>query len=253
MMPCPWIMEMAEAFQATPDLDLGVHVTFTSEWPAYKWGPVSSKDRVSSLLDPHGYFPARNQAVQENANAAEFEIEMRAQIELALALGFRPTHLDSHMDSCFVRRDLFEIFVNLGKEYGLIHRLLRPGDPAYAWMIEERPLPYEDADCRRLEGEGVIFIDNLVNFAVSAMCPKGTPPSHGQYCGAIGKCVPGLNYLFLHTAHNDDEALAILGETRRGIRYSEHLLCVGQAAKTAAEEAGVRLVSWRELSARRGS
>src|ERR1041385_1994823 len=57
MVPCPWFREIAEAAAADPALDLGVHLTLTSEWPHYRWRPISTVDPASGLVDAQGYFP----------------------------------------------------------------------------------------------------------------------------------------------------------------------------------------------------
>src|SRR3982751_3877604 len=57
MVPCPWFREIADAAREDPLLDLGVHLTLTSEWPQYRWGPISTRSRESGLIDDQGYFP----------------------------------------------------------------------------------------------------------------------------------------------------------------------------------------------------
>ena len=47
MVPCPWFREIAEAAVADPSLDLGVHLTLTSEWQHYRWRPISTASRAS--------------------------------------------------------------------------------------------------------------------------------------------------------------------------------------------------------------
>src|SRR4026207_2293364 len=56
MVPCPWLSEIAAFARANPQADLGLHLTLTSEWTSFRWGPVVPKDRVKSLLDKDGFF-----------------------------------------------------------------------------------------------------------------------------------------------------------------------------------------------------
>src|SRR5438874_3233471 len=90
MIPTPWITEVAAYAKAHPDADLGLHLTLTSEWETYRWGPTASLDAVPSLLDPDGTLPNEDSIVARRANAADVEREVRAQIDRALPLGIRP-------------------------------------------------------------------------------------------------------------------------------------------------------------------
>src|SRR5947207_12432855 len=94
---CPWLPEVARWAKAHPDADLGIHLALNSEWTTYRWGPVTSKDQVPSLLDAQGYMPLDEDQVVKNAKVAEVERELRAQIDRARAFGINLTHLDTHM------------------------------------------------------------------------------------------------------------------------------------------------------------
>src|SRR5438105_9502574 len=95
MVPCPWFPEMADFAKSHPEADLGLHLTLTSERVYYRWGPVASIDKVPSLVDENGYFH-HDWEGNQRINPKEVEIELRAQVERALRMGVRPTHLDSH-------------------------------------------------------------------------------------------------------------------------------------------------------------
>src|SRR6185503_19232383 len=56
MVPCPWLSEIAAYARNNPGADLGLHLTLTSEWTSFRWGPVMSSNRVKSLIDKDGFF-----------------------------------------------------------------------------------------------------------------------------------------------------------------------------------------------------
>jgi predicted glycoside hydrolase/deacetylase ChbG (UPF0249 family) len=97
MVPCPWFPAVAQLCRENPAIDMGVHVTLNSEWESYRWGPVSTRETSSGLMDESGYFHQWHQAVYDNAQPEAVEREVIAQIERALAAGIDVTHVDSHM------------------------------------------------------------------------------------------------------------------------------------------------------------
>ena len=119
LVPCPWFPEVAMWAKAHPDADLGIHQALNSEWTTLRWGPVSSTDKVPSLLSPDGNLPLETDAVAKNAKTAEVETELRAQIDRAKASGIHLTHLDSHMGALFGTPDLFRTYQKMGYSYGL--------------------------------------------------------------------------------------------------------------------------------------
>ena len=53
MVPCGWFPEAVKMLNENPGLDVGVHVTLTSEWENIKWRPLT---HAPSLTDEDGYF-----------------------------------------------------------------------------------------------------------------------------------------------------------------------------------------------------
>ncbi len=126
MVPCPWFREIAAYARQHPELDFGLHLTLTSEWKHHRWGPVAPINQVPGLLDEEGFMWRSERQTAAKATAAEIETELRAQIERALAFGIKPTHLDTHMGTLYTRKDYFEVYKKLGKEYGIPVMVMRP-------------------------------------------------------------------------------------------------------------------------------
>lgn len=101
MVPCPWFPATAQFCRehGGPEVDMGVHITLTSEFNGYRWGPISTRDPSSGLLDQAGLFHTDTDAVRANADPAAVEQEIRAQVARALDGGIDVTHIDTHMGS----------------------------------------------------------------------------------------------------------------------------------------------------------
>src|SRR5205085_9877813 len=99
MVPCPWFPEVADFCRRHPSVDIGVHLTLTSEWDGYRWGPISKCDRASGLIDDEGYLH-RNQNAWTSIDRPAARAEIEAQVDRALAAGIDVTHVDTHMCAC---------------------------------------------------------------------------------------------------------------------------------------------------------
>ncbi len=119
MVPCPWFTEIAAWYKEHPDYDMGLHLALTSEWKHYRWGPVSLRDEVPGLLDKKDpRFMWRGVlGVMTSATADEVETEVRAQVEQALALGIKPSHIDTHMGTLYARPDFTAAYLKVAEEY----------------------------------------------------------------------------------------------------------------------------------------
>jgi len=115
MMPCPWAADFAK-YAAAKGFDAGLHLTLTSEWDHYRWGPLAGKKQVPGLVDAEWCLWPEAEDVVKHASPEEVDMEIRAQLERALQLGLHPTHLDSHMGTLFDREDYLAKYIQLGIE-----------------------------------------------------------------------------------------------------------------------------------------
>jgi chitin disaccharide deacetylase len=120
MFPCAWYQEAVDILKNHPNICVGIHLTLNSEWKNYRWGPVTGRDRVPSLVDENGcFFPSRAAFFANNPKPDEIEIELRAQIERALNSGLKISYLDYHMGTAVDKPELRKIVEKLADEYGL--------------------------------------------------------------------------------------------------------------------------------------
>jgi len=232
MVPCPWLTEVADYAKAHPDADLGLHLTLTAEWKTDRWGPIESKDKVPSLLDPDGYlWPEVAPAIQ-HIKADEAERELRAQIEHAIAMGIHPTHLDSHMGVLFARPDLMAVYVKVAHEYKL---------PFLGMLTPDVP-----PNVKSLFSENDVLLDSVIiaNPSVQAANWKNF------YLDAIKNLKPGLTEIIVHLAHDDAESQAVMvdhPDYGAAWRQRDYDVITSPDLKKAIDDNHVKLIRWNDL------
>src|SRR5712664_2545870 len=232
MVPCPWLTEVASYAKDHPDADLGLHLTLTSEWKTYRWGPLESRDKVPSLYDLSGYLWPETAPAATNEKSQEAEREIRAQIERAIALGIHPTHLDSHMGVLFSTPELFAVYIKVAHEYKLPFLAVRiPNAPAQFFSL------LSDKD---------VLTDSVV---------IANPTVHANewrdfYVNAVKNLKPGLTEMIVHLGHDDAELQAVtLDHPDYGSawRQRDYDVVTSPEFKKALEENHVILVKWKDL------
>jgi predicted glycoside hydrolase/deacetylase ChbG (UPF0249 family) len=232
--PCPWAPEIAAWARQHPDFDLGLQFTLTSEREMLRWGPVLGAARVPSLADAQGYFPRTVKEVAERAKLDEVEAELEAQVQKLIALGVKPTYVDSHMGSLFASRPLFEVYLRVARRHhvpALITRgMIAPGTPL----------------------AGAVGLEDVVVDGKIGIGPTVPPERWGaHYLDALRNLKPGVYFLEAHLGYDDAEARA----QHKGVepwgaawRQRDFDFFTGDAFRTALREQKIGLVTWRELA-----
>jgi predicted glycoside hydrolase/deacetylase ChbG (UPF0249 family) len=117
---CPWYQEAVEILKKNPQVSVGVHLTLTSEWKNYRWGSVTGREAVPSLVDKDGYFHQSTRAFAKSGyKIEEVEKELSAQIERALASGLKISYIDPHMGIALSTPALRALTEKLARKYKL--------------------------------------------------------------------------------------------------------------------------------------
>jgi hypothetical protein len=235
MVPCPWFYEMAVFAQANPRFDYGIHLTLTCEWENYRFGPVLPISEVTSLVDKNGYFYKTRNQLRENASPKDVEKELKAQIEKALKLGLKPSHIDSHMYSVGSHPTFFKIYKDLGKNYNLpvlVNRELMQ-------IVGLNPeLNIETGDFivdKTYVGEFKYFENGQLN---------------DFYDSVLENISSGVNLILIHPAFDDDEMKGItvnhpnFGSKWRQIDFD---FFSNHENKLKLEKNNIVLISWKDI------
>jgi len=234
MMPCPWISEIityAKGLKTQPDF--GLHLTLTSEWKYYKWGPVKSVDPSTGLVDQNGYFHDNCEALID-VPLSVIRAELEAQIALAFAMGLKPTHFDSHMRCLFdLRPEIFGLYVELGRKYHV---------PV---MLGKEFLSSQSAHAQYVK-PGDIVADQLM----SASPEDFKNGMSGYYTKLFKNLAPGLNVLLIHTAFDDVEMQAICvdhPDWGSAWRQDDYNFFTSRKAKKLLEQNDIKVITWGDV------
>jgi len=231
LVTCPWFEEAAEFARNYPAADLGVHLTLTAEWDRYKWGPVSGRDAVPSLVDARGYLWQTVAQVYEHARLDEAEAELRAQIEKAFAAGIDATHLDSHMGTLQLRADYHGIYARLADEYRLPIRLAsrrRLGTEGMGAILDQ------------LDAAGVVTPDHLVFYG-----PSSVAETESYWTNLIHTLKPGVTEILCHPALARDELQSCARDALQ--RDADFRYFTSEKTRQLIKDEGVEMVGFREL------
>lgn len=241
MMPCPWVPEIARWLKKNTNVDSGLHLTLTSEWQIYRWGPLAGRKAVPGLVDEEGCMWRSVPQVATRAKPDEIETEIREQITRAERLGIPITHLDSHMGTLFARPDYFERFMKVGIEKQ-IPILAIGGHMTYVSKNE----PEESKGLRQLIPKiwnaGLPVIDDL-HTGWSGL------DTSAKLHAVLNELKPGVTEILFHASLPTEDFPLITGSSAN--RKADLDALTSPETKEILKRRGIVVTTWRELMERR--
>lgn len=240
MVPCPWFLGAAEYARKHPWADLGIHLTLTSEWKTYRWGPLSTRDAASGLLDEEGYFYPTDVSFQQHADPAAVDLELEAQVQRALQAGIQPTHLDIHMFSLAHPRFLGS-YVRLAWKYHLPLMIFRLDEAGWLALGLDAETAKAAADLvGQLAESGLPMLDNATGM------PLDDPQDHMERTKqALSDLKPGITHFIIHPSKDTPELRAITPDWRcRVANYQDFL---SEELRKHIQDLGLHVIGYRAI------
>jgi predicted glycoside hydrolase/deacetylase ChbG (UPF0249 family) len=244
MYTCPWVSEIARYFKQHPGVDAGVHVTLTSEWKSYRWGPLAGKKQVPGLVDAEGCLWRDVPSAVLSAKADEVETEIRAQVERCRTMGLAPTHLDSHMGTVFASPAFFERYVKIGVEAGI--PVMVPGGHLQHLSKSMPLMPLLARQmAKRVWEAGLPVLDDLhTGWGV-----RGPEEKKAQIVTFLRNLKPGVTQFIVHCTRPTDTFRFISGSGP--MRLAELEAVIDPEVKNVIAQEKIIQTTWRELKQRR--
>jgi chitin disaccharide deacetylase len=240
MVPCPWFLHAAHYARQHTQADLGIHLTLTSEWETYRWGPVSTRDPASGMLDEDGFFHHLSKPAQEYGDPSAVELELTTQVNRAFQSGIVPTHIDTHMGSV-AHPKFMGIYVQLALKFGLPPMIFRLDEAG--WMAAGLDAEFSkmaSAVIQQLEGSGVPLLD-----ALGGMHLDTDENRLDRTKQAFSDLQPGITHFIIHPSKDTPELRAITPDWR--CRASDYQNFMNEKLRLHIQKIGVHIIGYKAL------
>jgi len=240
LVPAPWFLEVASICRDNPKYDVGIHLTFTCEYDLYRWRALSSVDPKSGLLDSEKSLWRTSEEAIANVTVAAAELEMRAQIQMALDNGIDITHIDTHMGTVIDPKFL-PIYLKMTREFNV---------PAFLPRVNKEMLIEvglgDTADViikmfSQLEAKGVPMLDHIIIDTGGEYTDKTE-----YYCKLFAEIKPGLTHFLFHPAKMSSELEGITPDSA-GWRDQDYKAFKDPHLKECVERNDITIIGYKQI------
>jgi predicted glycoside hydrolase/deacetylase ChbG (UPF0249 family) len=246
MVPCPWFPEMAAWCVAHPQYDVGLHLTLTSEWKYYRWGPVAPRSQVKGLLDQWGCFYHDVRSVATSAKAEEVATEIRAQLARARKLGMQPSHIDTHMGTLYARPDYTQAYLRMAMEEHIPAMVIEM-TPRVVEKFRKQGYPINDNTTKILAGYSLPKLDDFHSIVEGG---KTYEDKRQKFFDQLRLFAPGLNEIIYHPSVETECLKKITNSWQQ--RVWEDRLFADPVVQQYIKDNEIIVTDWKEVMSRFG-
>ncbi len=243
MVPCSWFPAVARLCRGNTNIDLGVHITLTSEWDDYRWGPISTRDSSSGLMDDEGYFHRTSEDAQHDGNPDAVHQEIKAQIEKALTAGIDITHADTHMGTVASIK-FIPSYLSLGAQFGLPVMLMRLDKDGWIKMgFDEKTAEMAVQMVFQMEEQGLPLIDHLAGLELDSAQQPEERIDHAK--NVLGNIDSGITHFIIHPSQDTPELRAITPDWK--CRVADYLAFQSKSLQDFIKDSGIQVIGYRAI------
>ena len=241
MYPCSWSNAAIEMCQKNPKIDMGVHLTLTSEWKNYRWGPISTRDRRSGLMDEEGYFFHTSEEVQKHGRPGAVKVELQAQLARALNAGLKPTHIDTHMGSVAAAKFMLG-YIDLAKKNKLPPMIFRMNEEEWRGVgLDAVTAKLAARLILRLEEQNMPLLDHLVSMPLK--WEEGYTELTKK---TLSSLEPGITHFIIHPTKDSPELRHIAPDWRARVANYEDFM--SDEIRQHIQNIGLHVIGYRALA-----
>lgn len=241
MMPCPNAEEMVEWAKMHPAADIGVHLTLTSEWKTYRWTTLTDPKKVPGLIDTEGKMWRDVPEVVQHATPKEIETEIHAQIDKMLKMGYKPSHIDTHMGTLYGSAEFAKVFFETAVKYNIPANAIDLSNKEVADFYRTAGYPIDDKMMKVLDSYPLPKLDNFG----SVPAGKTYNEIKARFFALVNSLKPGITEIIFHPAVYSDNLKTITGSWNQ--RNAEAKLFSDPEVKKFFSDNGIIITTWTEV------
>ncbi|MBZ0296746.1 MAG: polysaccharide deacetylase family protein [Anaerolineae bacterium] len=240
MVPCPWFPATAAYCREHPNVDMGVHTTLTCEWDSYRWGPISTSDPASGLIDSEGYFWRSTREIQDHGDSEAARIELNTQVQRAIDSGINPTHIDTHMGAV-VHAKYSTHYAALGSTFHIPVLAMRWDAETFkqARKTDDETAQHVEQQTRDMEAQGIPLVDHMGGMPLGGEKPLELAQQK------FSELKPGITHFVIHPSKDTPELRAIAPDWHA--RVADYEWFRTEALRDFIRNQGIHVIGYRPL------